>query len=428
MHDREDSAPTNLYWAAAPGADHAPLRGRTEVEVVVIGGGLTGLSTALHLAENGVSCLVLEARQPGWGASGRNGGQLNPGLKHDPDIIERMFGKTRGSRLVEIGWGSSEFALALIRRLGIDCDARQNGSLRAARHGSAAKVLAHTVESWRRHGLDVHLLDAGAVAEATGTTCYRAAMFDPRGGDVDPLKLTRGLAASAVAAGAIVLGDSIATSIEQAGSGWLVRTASGSVLARRVLLATNGYTDALWPGLRRSVIPVFSAIAATEPLADEVASTVMPSRSVLYEAGNITVYYRVDGQNRLLIGGRGPMRPVHRFSQLPNLTAYAASLWPVLRTAKWQYAWNGRIAMTRDHLPHFHNPAEGLFACLGYNGRGVGLSVSLGPHLARVLQGAPVAEFPLRATPISPIAMHGFWPIGARMAVWHGRMKDRLGL
>ncbi|MCL6710278.1 FAD-binding oxidoreductase [Pseudomonas sp. R2.Fl] len=429
MHVREAADPSSLYHAnTGTGPAFPSLQGKAEVEVAIIGGGLTGLSAALHLAESGVSGAVLEARQPGWGASGRNGGQLNAGLKYNPDVIETMFGKARGRRLVDLAWNSPDFTLSLIRRLGIECDARQNGTLRAATHGKAVEVLKQTAENWQRNGLDVRLLDAQAVATATGTDRYRAAMLDPRGGDVNPLKLSHGLAAAAAAAGASIYSDSAVISLEKKGGGWMVKTARGSVSAKRVLLVTNGYTDDLLPGLGPSVIPVFSAIAATEPLAENIAANIMPGRSVLYESGNITVYYRMDAENRLLIGGRGPMRSIHAASLLPNLTGYAARLWPALQNVKWDHAWNGRVAMTQDHLPHFHNPAEGLFAFLGYNGRGVALSTSLGPHLARLLQGGAVEEFPFPVTDITPIAFHRFWPIGAKVAIWHGRIKDRLGL
>ncbi len=427
MYDNENPGPGNLYHATRPNTSYAPLRNHTETEVVIVGGGLTGLSTALHLAENGVDCTLLEARQPGWGASGRNGGQLNPGLKYDPDVILQKFGHARGARLVDMAWGSSEFTLSLIRRLGIDCDARQNGTLRAVSQQNMVEGLKHTVETWQRFGMEVQFLDEQAVAQRTGTSRYRAALLDPRGGDVNPLKLSQGLAAAAAAAGSTIHGDSKVLSMTRKSGHWHVATAQGSVTARRVLLASNGYTDKLCRGLARTVFPVFSAIAATAPLPAEIATRIMPTRSVLYEAGAITVYYRVDAQNRLLIGGRGPMTAIDRASRVPNLTDYAAGLWPTLKGVAWEYAWNGRIAMTRDHLPHFHNPQEGLFACLGYNGRGVALSTALGPHLADVLQGGRVENFPLPVTDISPVALHAFWPLGAKATIWHHRIRQRLG-
>ncbi|MBB3978420.1 glycine/D-amino acid oxidase-like deaminating enzyme [Rhizobium azooxidifex] len=427
MHRSEDASPTTLYWqSSGPSAAYPPLDGGIDVEAAIVGGGLTGLSAALHVAEAGGSVAVLEAAQPGWGASGRNGGQLNPGLKFDPDAIEAMFGAERGRQLVRLAWGGPEFTRSLIRRLGIDCDVRQNGTLRAAPHRKAADALQKTVERWQQYGMPVEWMDGDAIAAATGTGRYRGAMFDPGGGDLNPLKFVRGLAAAAQEKGARIFGDSKVPSLHRQNGGWVLKTARGTVKARRVLIATNGYSDDLVPKLRRSVIPVFSAIVATDPLPDALAAALLPSRSVLYESGNITVYYRLDADNRLLIGGRGPMRPVRSADVLPNLTRYAEVLWPALAGTRWTHARNGRVAMTKDHLPHLHQPQEGLFACLGYNGRGVALSTSLGPALAQVLRGGPVDACPLPVTPIRPFAFHPFWPIGAKVAIWHGRLKDML--
>jgi hypothetical protein len=145
----------------------------------------------------------------------------------------------------------------------------------------------------------------------------------------------------------------------QDGELWQVATPSGTVTAQQVVLATNGYTDDLWPALRRSVVPVFGAIAATAPLPDRVAKAVMPSRAVLYESGAITVYYRVDGGGRLLIGGRGPQTEISSTAPLSHLLNYARKLWPALKDVAWTHAWGGRLAMTQDSYSHWHEPAKG---------------------------------------------------------------------
>jgi glycine/D-amino acid oxidase-like deaminating enzyme len=155
------------------------------------------------------------------------------------------------------------------------------------------------------------------------------------------------------------------------------------VTAPHVVLATNGYTDDLWPGLRRTIVPLFGAIAATAPLPDAIAREVMPGRAVLYESGAVTVYYRVDRAQRLLIGGRGPMREISSVSAIPHLPDYARRLWPMLANVEWTHAWGGRLAMTTDHYPHIHEPAPGILACLGYNGRGVAMGTAMGEQLAR---------------------------------------------
>src|SRR3977135_1524845 len=171
------------------------------VSVAILGGGVAGLSPALHLAEQGTDAIVLEAREPGWGASGNNGGQLNPGLKLDPDTIEATFGAELGRRMIAFAYDTPVFTLDLIRRHRIACEARQNGTLRAAYHEANAAAVAKTAEQGIRRGMPVTVFDRDALREATGTDRYVCAMLDRRGGDLQPLSYARGLAGGAVAGG-----------------------------------------------------------------------------------------------------------------------------------------------------------------------------------------------------------------------------------
>lgn len=421
--------PPSLYadTAVAP-TPTPPLEADRSVPVAIIGGGFTGLSTALHLAEQGVQATVLEAQEPGWGASGNNGGQVNPGLKHDPDQIEANFGADLGRRMIDFSYGTTNFTLDLIRRYQIPCEARQNGTLRAAYNEASAAAIEATAEQCIRRGMPVTLLDAAKMREMTGTGRYLCAMFDARGGDLHPLSYARGLARAAIAAGAAVYGETPALSLRRDGARWRIETPRAVVHADKVLLATNGFTDDLWPSLRRTIVPVFSSIAATAPLSDDVAREIMPTRSVLYESGHITVYYRIDARNRLLMGGRGPMRWIRSASDVSYFIRYAERLWPQLKGVAWTHGWNSRLAITADHYPHVHEPAENLLISLGCNGRGVALSTAMGAQLARRLIGGSKAEIDMPVTGIKPIPMHAFWPVGVTAAVLAGRVRDRLGM
>jgi len=420
--------PPSLYADTAVAPVPTPaLDTDTTVSVAIIGGGFTGLSTALHLAESRVDTLVLEAQEPGWGASGNNGGQVNPGLKHDPDRIEADFGTDLGRRMIEFSYGTTNFTLDLIRRYQIPCEARQNGTLRAAYNPASVAGIETTAAQCIRRGMPVSLLNREQLREMTGTDRYLCAMLDSRGGDLHPLSYARGLARAAIAAGAAVHGETPALSLRREGARWRIETPRAVVHAEKVLLATNGFTGDLWPGLRRTIVPVFSSIAATAPLTDEVVRAIMPTRSVLYESGHITVYYRIDQRNRLLMGGRGPMRWISRASDISYLTRYAERLWPRLRGVTWTHGWNSRLAITADHYPHVHEPAEGLLVSLGCNGRGVALSTAMGRQLARRLVGGRAADLDLPITGIKPIAMHAFWPLAVKGAVLAGRVRDRLG-
>ena len=418
----------NLYHEnAQPAAPTPPLDGDARADVAVIGGGITGLSTALHLAQVGAKVVLLEAEQPGWGASGRNGGQVNPGLKMDPDQVERDFGKELGGRMNELAAGAPAFVFDLIERHDIRCDARRNGTLRAAvRPKHAARVRA-TAEQLARRGAPVELLDGADLERATGTTRYQVAMLDRRGGDLHPLSYVRGLVRAALGAGAAVHGGTRVRRMRRSGAVWQLETARGVVSAGQVVLATNGYTDDLWPRLRRTIVPLFGAIAATAPLPETIARAIMPSRSVLYESGTVTVYYRMDAARRLLIGGRGPMREIAAISSIPHLPAYARALWPALAGTQWTHAWSGRLAMTRDQYPHVHEPEAGVLVCLGYNGRGIAMATVMGAELARRLVD-PASQFDMPITGMKGIRLHSLWPLGVRAAIAHGRVSDYLGL
>ena len=421
--------PPSLYAETAiPAAPTPPLSGSMAADVCIIGAGITGLSTALRLAEAGTRVVVIDAREPGWGASGRNGGQGNPGLKHDPDQVERDFGPEMGGRMLRLSHGAPDALFDLVRRHQIPCEARQQGTLRAALGAKAARVAERSAEQGLRRGWPVSFTDPGETAALTGTRRYSGGMLDARGGDLQPLSYARGLARAAMDQGARIHGGTPATRLTRDAHGWVVRTPGGEISAAQVVLATNGYTDDLWPGLRQSVVPAFSSIAASAPLAEDVARAVMPRRASLYEIGRITVYARLDRQNRLIIGGRGPQHPISDTTPIRWITEYAARLWPAFRDVEWTHGWNGQLAVTPDDYPHLHEPAPGLIAALGYSGRGVAMATAMGGQVACRLLGTRAEDLDMPVTSIKPLPFHGFWKLGVMAKIWEGRVLDRLGL
>jgi glycine/D-amino acid oxidase-like deaminating enzyme len=421
--------PRSLYAdTALPGPETPPLEGEAKADVTIVGAGFTGLSAALHLAERGVSVRVLEAHEVGWGASGRNGGQVNPGLKFDPDEIEAAFGADMGERMIAFSGGAPQRVFDLIERHQIQCEAHRGGTIRAAKNERNAALVRRSAEKWAERVPDTALLDGAGMRQATGTDRYVCGMLDRRGGNVNPLGYARGLARAAQQAGAKIHAGSPAIRTEKVAGGWRVTTPAGSVVSDKLALCTNGYTDALWPGLARSIVPVFSMIAATEPLPDEVAQTVMPARSVLFEVAATTVYYRMDQQNRLLMGGRSPSRDTSDPAHFQYLLDYTNKLFPSLKGINWTHFWNGQLAISTDHYPHFHEPAEGVLAALAYNGRGVAMATAMGTQIADRFTGAKPDVLMMPITDLREIPFHGLWKSAVSMRLVYGRIRDSLGL
>lgn len=421
------SGPSPLYDETAPPfAEGAALQGAQRTDIAIVGAGITGLSAALHLAQLGRDVTVLDARSIGWGASGRNGGQVNPGLKPDPDEVVRRFGAEAGERLVQAAWSAPELVFELVRRHAICCEAVQGGTLRAAVAERDVPGLTSLAGQCARRGMDVALLDADATAAVTGTGLYRVALLDRRGGQLNPLAYARGLAGAAHARGARLHPDSPAVRLSRDGGGWHIDTPGGRLAAGPVVLAGNGYTDGIWPRLARSIVPAYSAIIASGVLEPEQRSRILAGHQVLYELGQVTTYTRVDQAGRLLIGGRSRSRDLDGPEALGFLARHALRLWPFLEGTRWTHGWNGQLAMTGDHYPHLHEPAAGVIAGLGYNGRGVAMATLLGRELARRASGVPAQELLLPPVPITPIPLQPAWKLGVAWHIAQGRALDAL--
>lgn len=430
------SAPT----AASPGAvDGRPasayrqptrafpaLRGAMTTSVAVIGAGFSGLSTALHLRERGVDVVVLEAHQPGWGASGRNGGQVNPGFKHDPDEVEAMFGPVAGGRLVALASAAPADTFGLIGRLGIACGARRTGTLRVVTAEADAPVMRRAAEQWQRRGAPVEFADAARLASLIGTDRYVAGTIDRRGGQLDPSAYASGLADAVDRLGGTVHGGSPVVGLRRTGAGWEVATPGGTVVADRVVVATNGYSGGLLPVIRDSVVPVYSAVTATQPLPTELAGAILPGGEVVYESSYGVYYFRIDPAGRLLMGGPSPLHDTSRPADYRHLQRYAERLFPQLGRIEWAECWNGQVAVSRGRQPRLDEIEPGLVAAFGYSGRGIAMATALGRVAAEWATGKDAAELDVPLTAPNPMAGRRFWKIAVTARRLYGALHDRL--
>jgi glycine/D-amino acid oxidase-like deaminating enzyme len=414
-------------WAstAAPAAAYPPLNGNVTSDCVIVGGGFTGLSTALHLAERGIRAILLEAHEPGWGASGRNGGQVIPGLKLDPSEMRAKYGEERGRRLTKTVGATADLVFELIQRHGIQCDANRAGWIQGAPGPKGWAEVRDRVGEWTAEGADVSLLDADEVRARIGGGDYVGAFFDRRGGTLNPLSYARGLAHAATAAGAKIHGDSPVVSLDRSGQRWRVSTAKGTVTADHAVLCTNGYTDSLWPGLAETVIPVLSSVVATEPLSDNLRKVILPGREGVSETRRVLNWFSIDRQGRLVFGGRANQEESDNPQAFDAVLARLKFMMPILGEPRIQFRWAGNVAITTDHVPHLNELAPNLYAGLGYNGRGVAMSTMMGKLLAERVAGAREEDIPLPATPIERIPFHGWRATGIALAIGWKRLQDR---
>jgi len=427
VHRMQDS----LWYASAPPAPAAPpLAGAVRADVAIIGGGFTGCSAALHLAQAGARVVLLEADEIGFGGSGRNAGLVNAGLWLDPDEVERRVGPEHGARLVAALGDAPKLVFALIERYAIACDLRRHGVMRVAHSAGALAGLKEHAAQWLRRGVAaIEVLERAATEAALGSPRYCGAIIDHRSATIQPLGYVRGLAGAALTEGAALHGGTRALAIERAGSAWCVRTARGAVSADHVIVATNAYSDELWPGLRQSTIPIGCFMFATEPLGPNRARLVLPAERAVYDTQRAMYFARLDRDRRLILGSLGypTGRPAGGVAWPRRVLA---RLFPQLGEVGWDYHWSGTIGFTPDHIPRLHEPAPGVLVALGYNGRGIAPGTFLGSTLAKRALGLAAGDLPLPVTPVRPIALRAlrqrFYQTAfrglARVGVW-GRIR-----
>lgn len=421
--------PPSLWTASAVAAPRLfRLEGEREVDLVVIGGGFTGLSTALFARQRGMSVAVLEAAEVGWGASGRNNGQVIPTLsKRDPADIIARFGSERGERLIAVVRDSADLLFQIVRELGIECDAEQTGWLQPAHSPGRVSVSRRRYEAWGERGARVQFYDRGQMAELLGSDAWYGGWGNLSGGHINPLSLARGLAAMIERMGAFVFVRTPARKITHKWDRWEVTTRSGRIHASRLVLATNAYTDDVWPGLKRTIVPVTSWQLATLPLGQNMRHKIVPGRQAVSDTRGDLGFFRYDSRHRLVTGGSA-MWARRGTEQLVQYTAAQrlSSWFPQLGRPRFEFVWSGRLAVTQDFFPHLHQLGEGAYTWLGCNGRGVALSISMGRELARLAGGEPPEDMALPLTKLQPIRWHLLTRnLAPPMALWGYRRADR---
>ena len=429
MASLRDARPANVWEETAVAAPFVPdLEGSHRAQVLVVGAGYLGLSAALHLARRGVDVVVVDSHEPGWGASGRNGGQVIPGLKHDPSELEAMFGRERGERIWRFAGGAADVVFDLIARHDLRCNARRAPWIQGIHSDKAAARAKRRLAEWKARGAPVEYLDRAQTAAIAGTDIYIGAFADARAGALQPLSYVRELARAAIAAGANVYRNARVVTLETEGDGWRAATAAGaSVRARTVLVATNAYGDNLIPGLDRSIVALNSLQIATAPLPPALRKTLLPNGETLSDTRRVIRYWRLDDDGRLLMGGRGPYRDALAARDWNHLAAHVHRHFPALDAVPITHRWSGRVAVHVDYMPRLHRPHPGMFVAIGCQGRGIAWQTAMGGELAELALD-PRYDAVLPFSPVRPIPFHPLKALGvaSTIAVW--RALDRCGL
>ena len=420
---------TEPYWRAEPGAGSqpkGPLPGKADA--IVVGAGYTGLSAAIALARGGCEVLVLDSGDAGQGCSTRNGGQVSMGIKPDLAELAPVHGEEAARAILRVGHQALEFLRETVRTEAIDCDWQDCGRFSGAHSPRAYERMARKIAS-QPAGLEVeaHLVPRSGQHREIGTDRYHGGVVYPTHASVDPARLHAGLLRIAREAGAVIMPHCPVTGIERDAAGSRVHTPQGSVSAPRILVATNGYTGAATPDLRRRVIPIGSYIIATEELKPEVAQRLIPNNRMITDSRHVVFYYRLSpDRRRMIFGGRVALFESDDRRTAPRLHAEMCDLFPELVTTRITHAWHGKVAFTFDHLPHV-GQHDGIDYAMGYCGSGISMSVYLGNRAGLRMLGRAEGRTPLDDLPFPTRPFYGGRPWFLAPAILWYRLLDRFG-
>ena len=417
------------YYAASaePIGEFAPLESDASCDVCVIGGGFTGLSAALHLADAGCEVIVLDAHRAGWGASGRNGGQVGTGQRVGQDSLESMVGKDHAKRLWQIGEDAKALVRSLIERHDIACDFKPGvlHPMHRERFVAGARDYAEKLRSEYDYQ-QIRFVDHGEMREMLGTSAYYGGTLDMGAGHLHPLDFGRGLAKAAADAGARICE---LTEVEgySASSPCQIRTAKGTVRAEHVVLACNGYLGDLASEVAKRVMPINNYIIATEPLGEDSARELIRDDVAVADSKFVINYYRLSADRRLLFGGRESYS--YRFpSDIKGFVSKAMlEIYPQLRDTRIDYGWGGTLAITMNRMPHLARLAPNVLSASGYSGQGVALATLAGQLMADAILSTS-ASFDAMAkvpTPRFPGGTLLRWPLLV-LAMTYYSLRDRI--
>ncbi|MBA3323855.1 MAG: FAD-binding oxidoreductase [Rhodobacteraceae bacterium] len=424
-NDRPGQYPPSWYAATTRALPaFPPLEGETAADVAVVGGGYTGLSAALHLAEAGFDVALVEANRVGWGASGRNGGQVGPGQRQDQVWLEKAAGKGRAHALWDLAEAARGLVTALVARHGIVCDLRPGIVYAAHKPGYVAAYHRYAAKLAHDYGYEsIVPLDRAETAAMLGTAAYCGGIFYPDATHLHPLGYALGLARAAASVGVRIFERSRV--LRRMGA--RVETAGGAVAARHAILATNGYHGDLESALTTRVMPINNFMVASEPLGADRAGELIPENVAAADSRFVVNYWRLSGDRRMLFGGGESYG--YRFpADIAGLVRpRLLSIYPQLRDVAITHAWGGTLAITTNRMPAFQRLGSTVYSAAGYSGHGVAIATLAGKLMAEAVAG-DASRFDVFAGLPQPRFPGGAglrWPLLALAMSWYA-LRDRL--
>lgn len=374
------------------------LTNHTVADVCVIGGGYTGLSAAIHLVEQGLRVVLLEAHHIGSGGSGRNVGLVNAGTWAKPDDLNKYLGEQAGEKLTAALGAAPKLVFDTIDRLGIDAQDTRTGNLHMGHNAAGEADVDERYRQLSRRGANVEVLTGAKCHEYCGTTSIQKALLDKRAGTVNPFAYAIGLAKAAHNLGVLIYENTSVKRLEKDGSQWRVCTPSGEVKTDKVIIATNAYTEGEWTDILKTIYFVCYYQIASEPLEGEISQKILPYRNGSWDTRQALSSIRRDKEDRLLLGTVGLSENKESLYVAWANTMLKKYFPELAGKTQWQYRWCGRFGFTTDHIMRIFEPAPGIVAATAYNGRGITTGTMLGKAFAQYLQDDDRDALPLPFT------------------------------
>lgn len=416
-------------WEATanPRPSYPRLKGDKETDVVIIGGGFTGLSTAYHLRKHNINAVVLEKERVGFGASGRNGGEILTGYLGSMEDWAKKKGLEAAREMWQLSLDAIDLIESIIKEHDIKCDFVRNGHFYAAykrKHLDRMKRNQEYMAKYLNYE-HIEIIEESELYKELNTTFYYGGEVDKKSAHYHPLNYTLGLAEAVAKLNGVIYEETAALKIKQKRNQIIVHTEEGRVIAKKLVFATNAYIDDVNDKIKRSVVPVESIMIATEPLSEELMQDLIRNNRAVFDSKNLLYYFRRTADHRMAFGGSGRASSKRDLMRIfDNLHAGMLKVFPQLKDAKIEYQWGGKVGFTKSMLPYIGQLDKDTYFAFGYGGHGAAMATMLGKEMADAIAAGQSIDNPLKVERLKPILFHSHHAKGVSFVKTYKQFKD----